>query len=1018
MMSDIFPRGSEWRQWDLHIHTPASFEWKGGKRFFEMNDSEKTISIDTMIMALNDAIPEVFVLMDYWTFDGWFALKKRLKEPDAPNLNKKVFPGIELRLVSPTKYRLNAHAVFSDEISDQALKDFKSKLTVGLINQPLSDDCLISLARKTGDDHPVIKEYKPNIVMSNDLIAYQAGAKIAEITCESYMDAIEKAPQEMTLGFMPWSTNDGLKEADWKTHYSYVLSLMKTSPIFETRSINEWAAFAGIKTNENENWFNAFQLALDNKPRLAVSGSDAHSFSNYGKFPSEKITWIKADPTFKGLLQAIKEPANRSYIGEQPKKLVEINENKTYFIDSIAISKKLNSPEADWFPDCNLILNPDLIVIIGNKGSGKSALADIIALLGNSRNTTHFSFLSETRFRKPPNLAQHFTGAITWVDRATNDPKTLSDDVSNEAPERVRYIPQAFFENLCNEYTQGKSDIFEKELRDVIFSHIDSSLRQSALDFNQLIEQQEISFRARLNEYRKELKKLNEEIASIEAQLQPDKKKALQELASLKQKQINEHNGIKPTPLEKPSEQLSSEQTQASQSLEEIATLLLKISEDEQKFKIKDSELVGKEKALQKIQERISLLSRQYTHFQDETSIDLNTLGIAFSDLTSLTINEKILNEIALTIPDERKTLIEQTKKSAEEKLNLLTQQSQLKTKLNEPQQLYQKYLQAFEAWNNKHLQLVGTADSPETLQGINKKISQIDTLPALLDEKTNKRLSLSAEIFDALDAQRKSREELFKPVQELIQNNNLIEDEYKLQFQSTLSGTHDILAKKLFDLIKQNSGEFRGEEESYTTIKKIFEPFNLNKKEDALQLVSMLHKKIVDAVQSNNKETIGITPLLRINKTSNEVYDLLYGLSFLEPRYSLLFQDTAIELLSPGQRGALLLIFYLLVDKGRNPIVLDQPEENLDNETIVSLLVPVLNEAKKRRQIIMVTHNPNLAVVCDAEQVIYSSFDRKGLKKINYISGSIENPKINTHVINVLEGTKPAFNNRRDKYH
>lgn len=163
---------------------------------------------------------------------------------------------------------------------------------------------------------------------------------------------------------------------------------------------------------------------------------------------------------------------------------------------------------------------------------------------------------------------------------------------------------------------------------------------------------------------------------------------------------------------------------------------------------------------------------------------------------------------------------------------------------------------------------------------------------------------------------------------------------------------------------------------------------------------------------------TVGIGPVLRKDKLASDVYDLLFGLSFLEPRYSLLFQDAQIEQLSPGQRGALLLIFYLLVDKGRNPIILDQPEENLDNETVVSLLVPVLTEAKKRRQIIMVTHNPNLAVVCDAEQVIWSVFDRKNASKISYLAGSIENPAINGHVVNVLEGTMPAFNNRRIKYH
>ena len=147
-------------------------------------------------------------------------------------------------------------------------------------------------------------------------------------------------------------------------------------------------------------------------------------------------------------------------------------------------------------------------------------------------------------------------------------------------------------------------------------------------------------------------------------------------------------------------------------------------------------------------------------------------------------------------------------------------------------------------------------------------------------------------------------------------------------------------------------------------------------------------------------------------------MYDLIFGLEYIEPKYTLLFQDTQIEQLSPGQRGALLLIFYLLVDKGRIPIVLDQPEENLDNETVVSLLVPVINEAKNSRQIIMVTHNPNLAVVCDAEQIIYAEFDRKSGETISYTSGAIENRIINKRVIDVLEGTKPAFDNRGQKYH
>jgi ABC-type cobalamin/Fe3+-siderophores transport system ATPase subunit len=103
-------------------------------------------------------------------------------------------------------------------------------------------------------------------------------------------------------------------------------------------------------------------------------------------------------------------------------------------------------------------------------------------------------------------------------------------------------------------------------------------------------------------------------------------------------------------------------------------------------------------------------------------------------------------------------------------------------------------------------------------------------------------------------------------------------------------------------------------------------------------------------------------------------------------------------------------LIFFLLADKSTVPLILDQPEENLDNQTIHNVLVPMITNAKKKRQVIIVTHNPNLAVVCDSEQIIYSEFSSTDFPKIKYIVGSIENPVINEKLVNILEGTMPAF--------
>ena len=147
--SKSFERGSEWRQWDLHIHTPASFHWNGQRFEADPNSNVKKTLVDEMIAALNGAEPGVFALMDYWTFDGWFALKQRLREPGAPKLTKTVFPGIELRMAAPTTCRLNAHVLFSDEADDQVLHDFKSALQVEIVSRSLSGGS-VGLDRKKG----------------------------------------------------------------------------------------------------------------------------------------------------------------------------------------------------------------------------------------------------------------------------------------------------------------------------------------------------------------------------------------------------------------------------------------------------------------------------------------------------------------------------------------------------------------------------------------------------------------------------------------------------------------------------------------------------------------------------------------------------------------------------------------------------------------------------------------------------------------------------------------------------
>jgi len=146
--------------------------------------------------------------------------------------------------------------------------------------------------------------------------------------------------------------------------------------------------------------------------------------------------------------------------------------------------------------------------------------------------------------------------------------------------------------------------------------------------------------------------------------------------------------------------------------------------------------------------------------------------------------------------------------------------------------------------------------------------------------------------------------------------------------------------------------------------------------------------------------------------------YQFLFSLDYIQPHYAITQNGNSLNALSPGEKGALLLVFYLLLDEDDIPLIIDQPEDNLDNQSVANILVQFIRDAKKRRQIIMVTHNPNLAIVSDAEQVIYVNIDKTNGNKFSAEFGSIENKRINQHIVNVLEGTMKAFRKRDDKYY
>ena len=128
----------------------------------------------------------------------------------------------------------------------------------------------------------------------------------------------------------------------------------------------------------------------------------------------------------------------------------------------------------------------------------------------------------------------------------------------------------------------------------------------------------------------------------------------------------------------------------------------------------------------------------------------------------------------------------------------------------------------------------------------------------------------------------------------------------------------------------------------------------------------------------------------------------------------SILLNDQPVGELSPGQRSSAMLPLIALAEA--TPLVIDQPEDNLDNKLIGHILADILAALKEKRQIIVCTHNPNIVVSGDAEQVVVLNAisDRKAKVEKH---GSIDNEDIVQSVIDIMEGGRDAFRVRQHRY-
>lgn len=1008
------PEGSIWRIWDFHCHTPASYQWKGQKLEGLVGDERERL-ISQTVRALATAEPDVYVIMDYWTFDGYAAIKKYVDKNPTELAGKRVFPGIELRVESSLKQRLNVHLVIDPFVSDQALIDVLSTLKISLKqgDRALSDDCLIQHARELGPDRLSKGSFDTVKLAQDRVYALHVGRETAMVTAESLREALKVIGDKGVL-LMPWDTYGGLRDIDWVSHYAEVRRFRTAAYIFECKDEGNRQAFHGVKSPLNEKYFDTFWESLEKKKRLCVRGTDAHSLNDYGNFPSGMKTWIKTEPTFQGLRHVIKEPVFRSYIGDIPPKKAFVQDNGRLFIQRLQISRKSGvKTDEKWFDGTDLVLNPDLVAVIGNKGSGKSGLAEVLALAGNSKAHDFFTFLIDSRF-KSGNVqrAGAFEAKLTWHNGDVS-PATLDQKAEADQPERVKYISQVYFEDLCNEHVSGRSDRFGSEIRKVLFSHLDQAERGNHQSLEEYLSAKEQPARERIDEYRLALRKVNGQLADLERQSGTLHENELKEKLASKNLELSDLKAKKPTEVPKPPDVALAGSSKETERLAVIAELLAKLELQTTTENATKRTLTERRNVATSVAERLASFEQQALRTATSLRSELEATEIEVPSILTVHTKRKTLLDLVIQIDSDLVTLNIKQQTLANQKETLVAERAALQEKLDGPNKAYQEYTIKLAAWDKAVKALIGSEQDTETISFYQARLAELSEIPSHCKVFEAQQDSLILQIHGELTAIAESRRALFIRVEQIMATVPDVADELKVAFQSGLFFDHHTFIERFFGLVKQNTGGFRGDEDGPAKLRTILRGIDFN---DAASVIAGL-RLIRTTITGPDQPGSALLSVLRTKITVEQLYEELYGLQQLEAKFSLSLAGTNIQQMSPGQRGALLLIFYLLVDTDPTPLILDQPEENLDNQTVYSMLVPIIQRAKERRQIIMVTHNANLAVCCDAEQILHAEFNRVDQFALTYSSGALESSHINKSVLNVLEGTTPAFDNRRGKY-
>ncbi|MFE3870533.1 TrlF family AAA-like ATPase [Flavobacterium sp. ZS1P70] len=918
-MNKNYPKGSEWRKWDLHVHTPSSIYHRYGPNSEEtwenfMKDIEN-IPSDFAVLGIND----------YFFIDGYERLIEERKSNNRLSNIDLILPVVEFRIdkfagIDFGKLkRINLHVIFSNDlpletIKSQFLQTLEQSYSLESGEQwtrAITKESIEELGAKIKKGVPAEELFK----YGTDL---EEGFNNLNVREDKIFEALQKdcfkGKYIIAIGKTEWGD---LKWTD--ASIATKKSVINKADIVFTAS-ESIEAFNKAKE----------QLTAHKVNDLLLDCSDSHYLSS----SSDKdrigncFTWIKADPTFEGLIQILYEPQERIRISDKNPNLefdkpyisnIKFKNNLNVFKDEDDLSFKQNE---------GIPLNQNLVTIIGGRGEGKSMLTEYLAssFIGQEHS-------KEGIFNKngEVNLSYHKSN------QSEDDIINFDLTEDKKAVEFI-YINQGRLKTLVE----------KKDKQFQLANSIRKLAKLTEPEFNKQLDKQILENLESFHELNRFFKTKDEDrnfINSIE--YLESQEIAINDFIS------NITTSENKDKLEKYSENLRN-RNNLNSKLKELNEFEEKLNSSIEKLNLEISRINGENSMISIIE--LSALKKQF----DEIIAWKSTL-LKEVEIISVTISA--VKEEFKDYKGDLTTLLNDIDKFQK---NLSQIRENITISKSKKEQLTEFKKRIF-------------FSDPE-------QISLIDKIKIDYESQVSELLK-NWEDFKDVDSK-----ERLNPSQKAIMKNLLTDLEIEVKIDFDIDKFYSLIYHSIDGAKWRIKGNIEAQKNAFgVTDLDSFYDFIRTKYLDFYESDNIHSKTLKDIFfkESERKQFLKVFPILK-------------------------YKGKDLNKISVGQKGTVYLKMMLATEAFSKPIIFDQPEDDLDNEFIMQNLISLFKELKQYRQVIIVTHNANLVVNADAEQVIIASNVDGAL---NYVSGSLENQLINSKICQILEGGELAFEKRRRKY-